>query len=305
MHYFTTIRRVIIAGFRNFLRNAWLSTAATAIMLVTLLIMLTGVIMNLALSKEIDNITRDIGVNIYFLDEDKPELRSQLKSELKQLKNVRSISYISKAQALEDFNKQNENQPEILDGLSIAKNALPASFEVKVYDLNDINPIAKIAEKDEYKELVEETSYDNDTEERIDTIGKTQRFVTRGLIVAGIVFAGISILIIFNTIRMAIFTRSEEIKIMKLIGATNSYVRGPFLFESVLYGLIAASFALILIYALMATLGNDMNRYIDFSTVMATFRGQWYLVVIGTYIAGIGLGLASSTLAMAKYLKLQ
>lgn len=305
MHYFTTLRRVVVAGFRNFFRNAWLSTAATAIMLVTLLIMLSGVIMNMALSKEIDNITRDIGLNVYFLEPDNEQLREQLKSELKKQENVREVSYISKEQALDDFNEQNESQPEILEGLTIAKNALPASFEVRVFNLNDIDPIVKIAESSKYSSIVEETSYDSETEERIDTIGKTQWFVTRGLIVAGIIFAGISILIIFNTIRMAIFTRSEEIKIMKLIGATNAYIRGPFLFEAMLYGLIASTFALILTYASLFTLGADINRYVDFSTVLSGFTDYWYLAVIGTYAAGVGLGIASSSLAMAKYLKLR
>jgi len=305
MHYLTTLRRIIIAGFRNFFRNAWLSTAATAIMLVTLLIMITGIIMNIALSKEIDNITEDIGVNIYLLDEDNPRLRKQLTSQLERQENVRSIKYVSKQQALEDFNKDNQSQPEILEGLTIANNALPASLEVRVFDLNEINPIAKTAESSKYQSIVEETSYDNETEDRIKTIGSTQRFVVRGLIAAGIIFAGISILIIFNTIRMAIFTRSEEIKIMKLIGATNAYIRGPFLFEAIVYGLIAATIALAITYVSLAVLGDDIGRYVDFSTVDATFDGYWYLVVIGTYFGGVGLGLASSTLAMVKYLKLE
>lgn len=304
MDHLITIWRVIKQGLTNFFRNTWLSTAATAVMLVTLTIMLGSVIINLALSKEIDNIVKDITVSVYFKEEVTDAQRKSLNDALQKQPNVRSVRFISKDEALRIFSEENKEQPELLDGLTIAKNALPASFEVQVLDLGNINPIVKLAESKKYENFVEETSYDKNREERIQRIASTQRFITTSSAVAGGVFAAISILIILNTIRMAIFTRGDEIRIMQLIGATNAFIRGPFLFEAALYGIVASVISLVLVYSALFTLSQEINQYVDFSTVMSFFTGQWYVVVGGTLLIGVGIGVTSSLLAMTRYLKL-
>lgn len=304
MDHLITVWRVVKQGLTNFLRNTWLSTAATAVMLVTLTIMLGSVIINLALSKEIDNIVKDITVSVYFKEGATENQRTGLNQDLLKQPNVRKVKYISKDEALRIFSEENKEQPELLDGLTIAKNALPASFEVQVLDLGNINPIVKLAESKKYENFVEETSYDKNREERIQRIASTQRFITTSSAIAGGVFATISILIILNTIRMAIFTRGEEIRIMQLIGATNAFIRGPFLFEAALYGIVASVISLVLVYSALFTLSQEINQYIDFSTVMSFFTGQWYVVVGGTLFIGVGIGVLSSLLAMTRYLKL-
>ena len=304
MDHLITVWRVVKQGLTNFLRNTWLSTAATAVMLVTLTIMLGSVIINLALSKEIDNIVKDITVSVYFKEGATENQRNGLNQDLLKQPNVRKVKYISKDEALRIFSEENKEQPELLDGLTIAKNALPASFEVQVLDLGNINPIVELAESKKYENFVEETSYDKNREERIQRIASTQRFITTSSAIAGGVFATISILIILNTIRMAIFTRGEEIRIMQLIGATNAFIRGPFLFEAALYGIVASVISLVLVYSALFTLSQEINQYIDFSTVMSFFTGQWYVVVGGTLFIGVGIGVLSSLLAMTRYLKL-
>lgn len=304
MDHLITVWRVVKQGLTNFLRNTWLSTAATAVMLVTLTIMLGSVIINLALSKEIDNIVKDITVSVYFKEGATENQRTGLNQDLLKQPNVRKVKYISKDEALRIFSEENKEQPELLDGLTIAKNALPASFEVQVVDLGNINPIVELAESKKYENFVEETSYDKNREERIQRIASTQRFITTSSAIAGGVFATISILIILNTIRMAIFTRGEEIRIMQLIGATNAFIRGPFLFEAALYGIVASVISLVLVYSALFTLSQEIDQYIDFSTVMSFFTGQWYVVVGGTLFIGVGIGVLSSLLAMTRYLKL-
>ncbi len=304
MDHLITVWRVVKQGLTNFLRNTWLSTAATAVMLVTLTIMLGSVIINLALSKEIDNIVKDITVSVYFKEGATENQRTGLNQDLLKQPNVRKVKYISKDEALRIFSEENKEQPELLDGLTIAKNALPASFEVQVLDLGNINPIVELAESKKYENFVEETSYDKNREERIQRIASTQRFITTSSAIAGGVFATISILIILNTIRMAIFTRGEEIRIMQLIGATNAFIRGPFLFEAALYGIVASVISLVLVYSALFTLSQEIDQYIDFSTVMSFFTGQWYVVVGGTLFIGVGIGVLSSLLAMTRYLKL-
>lgn len=296
--------RVFRSGFVNFFRNLWLSTAATAIMLVTLTILLVGLILNMVLSSEIDEIVSDITVSVYFLPNSDQSLRDQLKSDLLSNENVREVNFISEDEALKIFREQNKDDPELLEGLTIAENALPASFEVKVYDLQKIDPLISISEDQRYASIVEETSYDADREDRIQNIASAQNFITRSSLIAGAIFAGISVLIIFNTIRMAIFTRGEEIRIMQLIGATNAYIRGPFIFESALYGIVAAIASLTLIYSTLAGLGTELNERILIQPTIDFFFANWFLVGLATITMGVTIGIVSSMLAMVRYLKI-
>ncbi|MBP6880264.1 ABC transporter permease [Candidatus Saccharibacteria bacterium] len=304
--YLITFGRIVKFGFLNFFRNAWLSTAATAIMLVTLVIMLTGLMLNQALSAETEAIVKDISVSIYFADNVKADQRKDLETELKAIDNVREVNYLTKNDALKIFAEKNKAQPELLDGISVGENALPASFEVKVYDLSKVKQVVDIAEGKDFKDFVEETSYDSDSQQRLDAIANVQKFLNRSSIGAGLIFAGISVLIIFNTIRMAIFTRGEEIKIMKLIGASNSFIRGPFLFEASMYGLVAGTISLTLIYAFLGAWSNEINKYLlSFDSTLNFFNDNALYIVLGTLGVGISIGVISSLLAMARYLKLR
>lgn len=305
--HFITAWRVMKQGLTNFFRNTWLSIAATAVMFITLTIMLSSVIINMTLSKEIDNIVKGITVSVYFKVEPNQEQRQKLEDALKKQSNVRDVTYISQEKALRIFSEDNKDQPELLEGLTIAENALPASFEVQMYDLSKIEPIVKTAEAKEFDDFVDETSYKKDSQERIKTIANMQRLITNASIVAGVTFAVISVLIILNTIRMAIFTRGDEIRIMKLIGATNAYIRGPFLFEASLYGVVAAAMSLIIVYIALFSLSPELSGYFDsntFTSVMSFFTEQWYVVVGGTLLTGVMIGIISSLLAMMRYLKL-
>ena len=103
---------------------------------------------------------------------------------------------------------------------------------------------------------------------------------------------------------MAIFTRGEEIRIMQLIGATNAYIRGPFIFESALYGIVAAIASLTLIYSTLAGLGTELNERILIQPTIDFFFANWFLVGLATITMGVTIGIVSSMLAMVRYLKI-
>jgi cell division transport system permease protein len=123
-------------------------------------------------------------------------------------------------------------------------------------------------------------------------------------LIFSVIFVAISVLIIFNTIRMAIFTRRDEIEIMKLVGATKWFIRGPFVFESALYGVIAAIIATALSLTALLGVGPKIASYIDLGTATFIFSHYPVLVLLGAMTAGILIGTFSSLLAMARYLKL-
>ncbi len=297
--------RIIVAGTRNFFRNAWLSVAATTVMVITLTIILGAVVFNMALGDTLDRVTESIDIAIFLEDEAPMSTVVQLQQDLEDLENVTEVYYVSKEEALRRYRLDNIDNPDILDAVTEGSNPLPTSLEIQVQDLQLIDEIIMLTQESNYIPIIEDTSLGDDRRRTIERIADTRQFLITSGIVASLIFAGVSVLIIFNTIRMAIFARGDEISIMRLVGATNGFIRGPFLFEAILDGLLAATISLGLIYALLnrgAT--RIVNDFISFDGTIAFFSEQWPLVVLATLAAGALIGVISSMMAMVRYLKL-
>lgn len=299
-----TFWRILKAGLNNYVRNAWLSTAATAVMVVTLTIILGGFAMTLALNYTVEEITDKIDISVFFDDSVTEDQRTELRRELLALENVRDVQYVSKDDALERYRTQNANSPELLEAIDEDNNPLPTSFEVKVYDLSDLQPIVDVTSREQYQSFIEDTSYEEERQKTVDRIAGASKFITRSSIVAGGVFAFISTLIIFNTIRMAVFNRSEEIYIMRLVGATGSFIRGPFIFESMLYGIISSIVSFFVTFTALKTLGPKVSTHIRFDKVIDFFNLNWLTIFSLVFAVGIIIGVFSSLLSMKRYLKI-
>lgn len=304
-----TLRRITSAGVKNFFRNSWLTVAATAVMIVALTIILIAVVLNVTARNAIAELSKNLKVSIYLKDDAKPEIVNQLKRELTTNQYVADVAYVSKEQAQQQFTDSFQNDKKLLEGLAlIGGNTLPASFEVSVSNLTKINDVGEIPKKAVYGDIVDSiTLGKTDARKTIDRAASAQRFITAASIIAASAFAVVSMLIIFNTIRMAIFTRSEEIRIMKLIGATPGYIRGPFLVESSMYGIIAGVVAASIVLSAIFSLGGKVAAQAEFA---ATYD---YLtetkIIVAMYLVavfvGILVGVISSLLAMEKHLKLK
>ncbi|HUC20067.1 MAG TPA: permease-like cell division protein FtsX, partial [Candidatus Polarisedimenticolaceae bacterium] len=260
-----TLLRIIKTGLRNFVRNAWLSTAATAVMTVTLSLVAVSYIANAALTSAIQEVVNKIDISIFLNDTNTPEQNQVFKSKLEQAPNVKSVRFLTKSDALKEYRRQNADNPKLLEGISETDNPLPASFQIKAKDPNKIDGIINLANQPEFKPLLapkNPISYSGKRKATIDKIISTSNFLRASGIIASVIFIVISTLIIFNTIRMAIFTRREEIEIMKLVGATSWFIRGPFIFEAILYGVIAAILALIFLYTVVLNGAPRIASYI-------------------------------------------
>lgn len=299
--------RIVVAGSRNFLRNAWLSTAATAVMTITLSIIIVSFISNSALTSTIKGVTDKIDISIYLKDGITVEQRAAFENALARSENVDSVHYTSKDAAVAQYSAQHAGDQKLLQALQIAGNALPASFQIKAKDPKKLDEIIAITSRPEFKTLLDPTappSYSGQNKDTINRIVKVSDFFKSSGLIASIIFVVISTLIIFNTIRMAIFTRREEIEIMKLVGATKWFIRGPFLFEAALYGIVAAFIAATVSYSLLLGAGPKLGSYIDVASTIAFFRDNPVMIVAGELIIGVCIGAFSSLLAMSRYLKL-
>lgn len=306
---FITLGRIIRSGCINFVRNISLSIAATAVMVVTLTIVLFSIIVNATFNNTINQINQKIDISVYLKDTVTQQQRDDLISQLKGLPNVQSVKYISKQQALENYKEENKDNLDLLLAISETDNPLPATIQVKPNDPVRINDIKSVLEDPKNLALQsDQTSYSGDRKEAIDKIAHATAFFRRAVFVGVVIFAIISMLIIFNTIRMAIFNRRSELRIMRLLGARPWYIRGPFIVETMIYGIVAAVASIGICNFLFVVESQAFNAsslgLLDITYANDYFGRHFWLFLAMQLLAGMAIGAISAFIATKKYLKM-
>lgn len=296
--------RVLKSGFSSFVRNGWLSFASITVMVLALLTLSLFFIINVVLNTGIQTIQDKIDISVYLKDTAKTSMIVDIQKELSNLNEVKSVSYVSKGEALERFKEQNKNNPKILESIEGNEDSLPASLEVKITNPDQLEGISGVLEKDIYKDAVEKISY-KENKAVIDKLLRATNFSQRLGIGITIAFSIVSLVIIFNTVRIAIFARMEEIEIMKLVGATPGFIKGPFLIEGALYGIIATVISFLVLTSILYISAPTIVKYFgETGSDFTTFMNQNVLTIIILQLSvGLTIGIFSSWLAIRKHLK--
>jgi cell division transport system permease protein len=276
-------------------------------MIITLTIVLFSVLTNAAFNNTIAQITAKIDVSVYLKDSAPPAQVEQLLDDLRGLPNVQQVTYLDKTQALEAYKQQNAGNTQLLSAINQTDNPIPATVRIKPRELNKIQDIQNSLERQTYKPLIDQISYNGDRKAAIDKIAHATNLLKRAGVAAVIVFAVISVLIIFNTIQMAIFNRRDELTIMRLLGASTWYIRGPFVVEAILYGIISALVSVLLIHSLFVASSSALQAsslgLLDINYAATYFRSKFWVLLTMQLALGILIGAASSIVATRRYLK--
>ncbi len=306
-HTILTLSRVARYGLRNFTRNAWLTIAATAVMVITLLIIFITVVASSVLGEAITSQKQKIDLSLYIKANASEDVLRTLAGKLRIQPNVTEVSISTSENEYKKASKDN------VEGWSLVvdegiKPAIPAVIHVKLADMSKRKAIEKFISGDpQFKQWVDSSvANSQDVEARQQTINKLSSLMdiaSRVGIVAGSFFVVISVLIIFNTIRMTIFSRRDEISMMKSIGADSYFIRGPFLIEAELYGVIAAIIAMVVGYLLSTKLLPSLGGYIEVKQTKSFILHWWWLILLGMITTGFVIGDLSARLALRKYLK--
>ncbi len=309
-HRMRTNARIIKYGAKSFVRNTWLSVAAIAIMAVTLIVLSATIIATHAMSTAINKIEQQVDMSVYIKQGATQEQIDRIVGRLVQLETVVSVDYTSPEEAnKESIEKIIEaghiTDKDYIQSLYEAPNKLPWTLNIKLVNLNNTAELENFVNADEsIKDLIDENRVPSYASSRRDTIDRIANIMNRieliGLIAAGI-FALIAILVVFNTIRMAIYNRKEEIYMMRLVGASRWFIVGPFVVEASFYGIIAAIIAGGVSYAAAFALKNNFGTTLD--PTLDIMKNFWYLIACSLLVAGIAIGVVSSLLATRKYLK--
>lgn len=308
-HRFLTISRIFRYGLNSFFRNSWLSIAATAVMTITLLIIFSAAAIQNVLSDTLGDLREKVDMSIYLKTDTTDEAGAQLTSELNKLPSVVSVTYISAEEARAQIAEENGDDADMLAALKEATNMTPATLRVVINDIDDTSELENFVENNELvKEYISddyEPSFAGERRGTIKSIGRAVSFAQKVGIGAASIFVVVSALIIFNTIRMAIFNRKEEIQMMKLIGASRSFIRGPFLVESVIYGILAALIATGVGIFCLNQVAETLNTYqISVQSTLDILNNQAVIVTLSMIGIGTVVGIISSLLATRRYLKI-
>ena len=300
---FTTLGRIIKSGLLNFWRNGWLSTATVLIMTVALITWTSIFLLNVVLTSVLDVLAEKVDVSVYFnLDTKEPDILT-LKSKLENLKEVANVEYVSTDQALEIFKNRHANDDVLLKSIKeLNINPLEASLNILAKDSTQYATIASFLNQDQFKNIISKINY---TENKvvIDRLNNIIRVLRESGFVAGLILAFIAFLVAFNTVRLAIYSSREEITVMKLVGASNWFVRGPFIVEGVLHGIIASAFSFMVIIPGIGFLGPKLLNFLPEVNLMNYIGNNFWSLLLFQTLGGIILGVFSSWVAIRKYLK--
>lgn len=303
----TDLKRISRSGFLSFWRNKFVSLASMLVITVTLFVAGSLIFVSAALDTALANVKAKVDVDVYFATEAAEEDILSLKKLLSELPEVASVEYTPKEDALEQFKKRHESDYLTLQALDeIGDNPLGASLNILAKETSQYETITRFLENQTAAvasagEFVDSINYYQnkgaiDTLTRIITSAENVGFA---VIVA---LAAISVVITFNTIRLAIYTAREEIAVMRLVGASKRYIQGPFVVEGFLYGIISAFVVIVLFFPLTYWLGDRVEQFFGGINMYSYYLANFFEIM--TILAGTGivLGVGSSFFAVQRYI---
>lgn len=303
----SSIKRVVRSGFVGFWRNAFVSLAAIFVMTVTLTVVGGVILVGQLLDASLIQIKDKVDINVYLVTTASEDAITTLQSSLESLPEVKEVAYTSREQALEAFRNRHKNDELTIQALDeLGDNPLGASLSIRAKETSQYESIAAFLQQKRDSENPEQPLIDrvnfNQNKSAIDKLTNIIDAVGRFSYIAMIVLIVSSVLISFNTIRLAIYTTREEISIMRLVGASNMYIRGPFMLQGVMYGLVSGVLTLLIIYPTVLWLGPVTESFfsVNIFNYFVTNFGFLFFVLVGS---GIVLGVFSSILAVSRYLR--
>ena len=305
---FVNIKRVIKTGFINFWRNGWVSLATILIMVITLSSIGSLVFGKAILITVLDQLQNKVDITVYFKTDASESEIIYLEDSLSKLDEVKALEYISRENALLAFEKRHEGNTLILQSLEeLESNPLGASLNIKAKNPSQYESIANFLEGGSAQQanlfsIIDKVNYRQNKMviDRLTGILETSKNMGTGI---SLVLIFVALLVTFNTIRLAIYTNREEIKIMRLVGASNRYIRSPFMIEGMLYGLVSTIIAMALFYPLTYWLGPMSERFFGGINIFYYYLANFFQLFAVLLAVGVVLGTVSSWVAARRYLR--
>jgi len=291
----STIRYYFREAIQSILRNSWLSAASVGVVAVSLLILGSSLLLVVNAGKVADNLESNIEISLFLKDQTTTAQVKQIEDKLKAMPEIARFEYVTKQQALEEWQAKLEDNKDLLEGLE-EKNPLPDAFRIKTHTVEQVAPLAQQLES---LAQVDQVRYGQGTVEKLMAFSRWVR--TAGLVLM-ILLGVAAVFLIATTIRLSVFARRREIGIMKFLGATNWFVRVPFLLEGIFLGLTGSLIAVLVIYYGYFTLIGNIQFSLAFMQLVSD-RKLIMLLMEGLLLLGLFIGATGSVISMRRFLK--
>lgn len=301
-----SFRRVIKAGFVAFWRNAYVSMASVFVITIALFVIASTMLIDQLLSSSLGQLQAKVDVNVYFVPTAPESEIERIKTSLQSMPEVAEVTYTSRDEALAKYRLDNQNNTVALQALDeLGDNPLGASLAVQAVDTAYYESIANFLSEEKAKATPQTQVIDDFNYERnkvaIDRLSGIIDAVERGSFITMVVLIVAAVMITFNTIRLAIYTSREEISVMRLVGASNMFIRGPFLLQGIMYGVMATILSLAILYPIVIWISPGAVAFFQFN-LFSYFVSNFSYIFLTLIGIGVILGLLSSILAIRRYL---
>lgn len=300
--------RILRTAVQNLWRNVWLTVATTVIMIITLLMVSFLYFANVFGVQILQNIEEKVDLSVTFKENVQSQYIDAIAQEIKSRQDVQDVRVVTSDQALENFRNRHRDDPLIEESLQeLEDNPLPANIYIVATEPRFYQNIAKQLEAEKYTPFIEQVNFESSRGVIDKLIGLITSVKNIGLIIT-ITFSILVVLIMFNTVRLAIYSFREEIDIMRLVGASRWFIQGPFVMEAMMVGLISVAISTAMIYPALRAAGPQLQRFF-FDASQSQFNLYEYAVdhwptVIGLQLLlAVGLAMFSSLIAVRRYLR--
>jgi cell division transport system permease protein len=301
----SSFKRIIKWGFQGFLRNSGASLATTVIMIIVISLITLLWLFQKINDYAIISLENRLALTVYFKENTEEDEILNAKIELERLRAIEKVKYISKEEALEIFTKRHKKNPLIQESLAmIGRNPFLSHLTIKAKTPGHYEELSNfLKEKAFFKDSIDHINYAQISPiiERIEKI--TKNLANFGIFLS-IIFGIIAFLVAFNTIKLSILNIKEEISIMRLVGASDFFIKGPLFVQSILSGFLATVFSLLLFSILLYSFNSKIETFLPGLDLFGYFSKNIGKVILIQFTSAIGLGIISSSFAMKKYLKI-
>jgi len=300
----TFLFRIIKNGWQEFWRNQLVSGIAIVIMMVALMILTFTYFFYYTSGRTLEILKEKVDIAVYFKQEVPEDEILKIKNALESLEEVKKVEYISKERALQEFKERHKDDEVIIASLEeLGENPLEASLNIKAHHPEDYSLITKYLEDEKFSSLIDKITY-SQNQLAINRLTKIVNSLEVGIILICIFALLIVFIVIFNTIRLAIFSKKEEIEIMRLVGASNTFIRGPFLVTGVLYGLFGSLLAMVIVFLSIKAFSPYLHSFIPEINLYQYFLKNFFKIFFWQTLLGVFLGVFSSFFAVRRYLNI-
>jgi cell division transport system permease protein len=302
-------KRTILAGLRGFYRNRTVSLSSIFILTITLSIVTSFYLFGAVFDYTLEQVKEKVDVRVYFTTDATEEQATEVKAKLLGLSDVKTVTYISKEQALADFKKKHEGDQLTLQALEeLGNNPFGASLSIIAKDTSRYEAIADQLNDGsgllgDNKGIIDKVNY-YQIKDSIDKLNSIIGWVNTVGFWLSIVFVLMSCMIVYNTIRLAIFVYRDEIAVMKLVGASNMFIRGPFIVEALLYSIVATTITLIIFFPATVWVTRKTVFFFEGLNINSFYTAHFIELTLTLLVFGSVLTVVSSFLAVRKYLKI-